>query len=105
MNYVQKQNNNSYDYVDLGLPSGLLWATKNIGANTEEEAGLYFQWGDTQGYTAEQVGVGEGGYLWASSLDSSDVQGAWVFGFDAGGGDTYGDFRFDGVPVRGVLAQ
>ena len=47
----------SSDYVDLGLPSGLLWAKKNLGAATEEDAGLYFQWGDTQGYTAEQVGV------------------------------------------------
>ena len=45
------------DYVDLGLPSGLLWAKKNIGAATEEDAGWYFQWGDTVGYTAEQVGV------------------------------------------------
>ena len=44
------------DYVDLGLPSGLRWAKYNLGASNEEEAGLYFQWGDTQGYTAEQVG-------------------------------------------------
>ena len=50
----------TYDYVDLGLPSGLLWADRNIGASSPEEAGLYFQWGDTQGYTAEQVGNGEG---------------------------------------------
>lgn len=49
-----------YEYVDLGLPSGLLWAKYNVGATSEEEAGLYFQWGDTQGYTAEQVGDGEG---------------------------------------------
>ena len=47
----------SSDYVDLGLPSGLLWAKKNLGAATEEDAGLYFQWGDTVGYTAEQVVV------------------------------------------------
>lgn len=45
------------NYVDLGLPSRTLWAKCNIGADTEEDAGLYFQWGDTQGYTAEQVGV------------------------------------------------
>ena len=25
-------NNNGYDYVDLGLPSGTLWATMNVGA-------------------------------------------------------------------------
>ena len=46
--------------IDLGLPSGLLWADRNIGASSPEETGLYFQWGDTQGYTAEQVGDGEG---------------------------------------------
>ena len=49
----------TYDYVDLGLPSQLKWAKYNIGASTPEESGLYFQWGDTQGYTAEQVGDGE----------------------------------------------
>lgn len=38
------------EFVDLGLPSGLLWATCNLGANKPEEYGLYFQWGDTQGY-------------------------------------------------------
>ena len=57
---TQEQPTEEYEYVDLGLPSGLLWAKKNIGAETEEDAGLYFQWGDTQGYTAEQVGTGEG---------------------------------------------
>lgn len=49
-----------YEYVDLGLPSGLKWATMNIGATSETDAGLYFQWGDTKGYTADQVGTGEG---------------------------------------------
>ena len=43
--------------VDLGLPSGKLWAKCNLGANSEEEYGLYYQWGDTVGYTPEQVGV------------------------------------------------
>ena len=49
-----------YKTIDLGLPSGLLWADRNVGASTPEETGLFFQWGDTQGYTAEQVGKGEG---------------------------------------------
>ena len=44
-----------YEAVDLGL--SVKWARCNIGATTETDAGLYFQWGDTQGYTAEQVGV------------------------------------------------
>ena len=42
------------------MPSQLKWAKCNIGATNEEESGLYFQWGDTQGYMAEQVGDGEG---------------------------------------------
>jgi len=37
-----------HDYVDLGLPSGLLWATCNVGADTPEEYGDYFAWGETQ---------------------------------------------------------
>ena len=49
-------NNNGFDYVDLGLPSGTLWATMNVGASKPSDYGLYFQWGDTSGYTAEQVG-------------------------------------------------
>lgn len=52
-------NNNGYDYVDLNLPSGTLWATCNVGASKPSEYGLYFQWGDVKGYTAEQVGVAE----------------------------------------------
>lgn len=38
------------EYVDLGLPSGTLWATKNIGASKPEEHGDYFAWGETKGY-------------------------------------------------------
>ncbi len=46
-----------HEYVEIG---GLKWATMNIGASKPSEYGLYFAWGDTQGYTAEQVGSGEG---------------------------------------------
>ena len=35
-------------YVDLGLPSGLLWATCNVGADSPEDYGDYFAWGETQ---------------------------------------------------------
>lgn len=40
-----------YEYVDLGLPSGTLWATCNVGATKPEEYGLYFAWGETEGYS------------------------------------------------------
>ena len=53
--YVKDSNNSvfkpyKYKFVDLGLPSGLRWAECNVGANSPEEVGLYFQWGETEGY-------------------------------------------------------
>ncbi len=41
-------SHNGHDYVDLGLPSGTLWATCNVGADTPEGYGNYFAWGETQ---------------------------------------------------------
>ena len=45
---------NNHGYVDLGLPSGLLWATCNVGASKPEEYGDYYAWGEIEtnsGYT------------------------------------------------------
>ena len=47
----QKQHDfNGHEYVDLGLPSGTLWAKKNVGADSETDYGLYFAWGETKGF-------------------------------------------------------
>ena len=43
----------TYEYVDLGL--SVKWAKCNVGAEKETDAGLYFAWGETTGYTASQV--------------------------------------------------
>ena len=53
-------NANGHEYVDLDLPSGTRWATMNVGASKPSDYGKYFQWGDTQGYTKDQVGTGSG---------------------------------------------
>lgn len=45
-----EQNVNNHDYVDLGLPSGTLWATCNVGAYNPYEYGKYFACGETEGY-------------------------------------------------------
>ncbi len=39
---------NGHDWVDLGLPSGLKWATCNVGATKPEDYGSYFAWGETK---------------------------------------------------------
>jgi hypothetical protein len=38
----------AYKYVDLGLPSGTLWADRNVGADSPEDCGDYFAWGETE---------------------------------------------------------
>ena len=38
----------NHEYVDLGLPSGTLWATCNVGASKPEEYGDYFAWGEIE---------------------------------------------------------
>lgn len=56
MNVIEKKSNSvdtysasyNHEYKDLGLPSGTLWATCNLGASAPEEYGDYFAWGETQ---------------------------------------------------------
>ena len=44
------QNNleNGYEYVDLGLPSGAMWATKNISSHSPVDIGDYYSWGEVE---------------------------------------------------------
>ena len=63
---------NGHEYVDLGLPSGILWATCNVGATSPEQTGLYFAFGETMGYSAEQVKKGE------RSFDSANYTAPFV---------------------------
>lgn len=56
---------NGRDYIDLGLPSGTMWATCNVGADTPEDHGDYFAWGETQPkavYTDSNYVYSLGGY-------------------------------------------
>lgn len=59
-----------HEFVDLGLPSGTLWSTKNIGAANPEDYGFYFAWGETapkESYTWETY---KWGYI--------DSHGEWI---------------------------
>ncbi|MBE6332934.1 MAG: hypothetical protein E7070_11690 [Bacteroidales bacterium] len=58
---------NDHGYVDLGLPSGTLWATCNVGASEPEEYGDYFAWAETEiHYTV------------------SDADTTWLTGYSSG---------------------
>ncbi len=51
-----------HEWVDLGLPSGTLWATCNVGANSPEEYGDFFAWGETE----PKEKYSESNYKWYS---------------------------------------
>lgn len=46
--FVEAEPEEQHEWVDLDLPSGTLWATCNVGANSPEEYGDYFAWGETE---------------------------------------------------------
>ena len=45
---AQENSIDGHEYVDLGLESGTLWATCNVGADNPEDYGDYFAWGETE---------------------------------------------------------
>ena len=55
-----EDNPEHFRAVDLGLPSGLLWASHNIGAKNYDDAGAYFAWGET----SPKNEYGWGAYMW-----------------------------------------
>lgn len=57
----------SGDYVNLGLPSGTLWASCNVGASKPEEYGDCFAWGETKGYKGGKTNFSSSSYKWCSS--------------------------------------
>lgn len=65
---------NGHEYVDLGLPSGTLWATCNVGADAPESYGEYYAWGETEthyneGGNTESMTWKDGysaGYAWSN---------------------------------------
>jgi len=55
--YIDEDPYNGHEYVDLGLPSGLLWATTNIGATEPGDAGNYAPWSETDWANSAWKGV------------------------------------------------
>lgn len=60
--FTVEEQEEKHEYVDLGLPSGLLWATSNVGAKTPWEEGDYFAWGETTGFASGKTMFNSGTY-------------------------------------------
>ncbi|MBR5470263.1 MAG: hypothetical protein IKU78_07330 [Paludibacteraceae bacterium] len=60
-------------YVDLGLPSGLKWATCNVGATKPEEYGDYFAWGEVEPKEVYNWNT----YKWATATRHPEYNFLW----------------------------
>lgn len=61
----------SFDYVDLGLPSGTQWSVCNIGAEVSNEKGNYYAWGETSGYDEGKSSFSWSRYLYCHGESNS----------------------------------
>jgi len=89
---------NGHEYVDLGLPSGTLWAKMNVGAESETDAGLYFAWGETTGYTAAQVGTDKN-FSWSDYALTED-SGSTFTKYNASDNKTHLELTDDAAAVN-----
>ena len=64
-------NITSGDWVDLGLPSGLMWATRNVGASSPTGYGNYYAWGETSPKSV---------YTWGTYQDGNPSAGFTKYG-------------------------
>lgn len=62
---------NGHGYVDLGLPSGTLWATCNVGASKPEDYGDYYSWGETMEHRNGKTSCYWQDYRWCSGSFTS----------------------------------
>ena len=77
------------EYVDLDLESRTLWAKCNIGATSETDYGVFFQWGDISGISGNLVGK------------YSDENYSWTTAPFNGGSSDYDETEFN--PVKGTV--
>ena len=71
---------NGHEWIDLGLPSGLKWATSNVGTDEIDQDGIQFSWGGTIGWYEKKR---------ATHADPDEVQH-----------DITGDKRYDAATAR-----
>ena len=86
---------NGHEWVDLGLPTGVKWATCNIGADKPENYGNYYAWGEistNSDYTSSNCAT----YGKTMSDISGDAQ------FDAARANWKGSWR---MPTQGELEE
>ena len=99
--------------IDLGLPSGLKWASFNLGASTPEEYGNYYAWGETEPYYSnldpltwkpgKEAGYDWPSYKWCMGTWTSMIKYCSSYGYGYNGftdGKTVLDLEDDAASVN-----
>lgn len=66
--------------VDLGLPSGIKWVDRNIGAENPWDNGLYFSWGNVVGHAVDENGNTTDGYSFDENTYATTLGGQYKGG-------------------------
>lgn len=69
--WTASRDQSGFEYVDLGLPSGTLWAKCNLGASSEEEYGDFYAWGETTGYNGLDRTFDWSTYQWCNGTSTT----------------------------------
>ena len=92
--------------IDMGFPSGTMWANMNVGANKPEDYGLFYAWAETTGYGSDisdgrlfrwryykwmTKGKNKGAYINKYQLNDNKTEGCWY--------DSAGNFIGDNIPM------
>ena len=100
---IQKSTSNmanGHEYVDLGLPSGLKWATCNVGANKPEDYGDYFAWGEVNTKSEYSPKKYKFGFLMTGFLNLITIGG--IKKYDAARYNWGGKWR---IPTKAELQE
>lgn len=98
--------------VDLGLPSGTLWAPWNVGARGEEDSGAYFAWGEVVASKTRnwESWYGWNNYKWATRpLDEYDSRENHITKYQVPDGQVDGEWYscgfFEGDGIRSLMPE
>lgn len=69
--FYSKLTGDMPEFKDLGLPSGTLWATTNLGATQASDYGNYYAWGETTGYDEGKRNFTWKGYKYSGGTNNS----------------------------------
>lgn len=105
-------------YVDLGLPSGLLWCRFNVGASAPEEKGLFFSWGNIDGHAedsgydfSQEVYDGTPGAALSGNIPLShdaahvNLGGAWRMPTNAEFQELFDSCTSEWTSINGVIGR